>query len=321
MFLLQFWIFNLDLSTIISFLLGILIGAVIICGLYAIFVLASLKSKKYIFKDKENDLTAEEVKQMIAETQHAYKDSSLRLDSNRIGYCYSLSEGLVFGIATKFFPKSRHPLLEITIDEALELSIYVEKRLNEILDRKGIRLLKKMKVSSIVELTTKTTNVLDSKAFKVTKEVSGAVSTVKKVINAVNPAWWFKKIVISNTMNIITDKICMIVISIVGEETYKIYSKKVFNEDVTIDSNVDNILEEMGQDINDANAELNPLYATTVSKNEEISFKKNYIVKDNFKYDKIFDRIVVESLMKENKTEGFSFMKFNNKYKDGEVNA
>lgn len=279
MFLFKLWIFDIDIATILTFLIGILVGAILICGLYLIFVLASLQDKKIFLKTNEEDISKDDIVQMIQDTKKAYKDPSLRQGSNRIGYCYFLCEGLVFGIATKYYKRSRHPLLEISIDEALELTLYVEKRLNEILDRRGIRLVKKMKVSTIVDLTTKTSNILDSKTFKVTKEVSGVVGAVKKVINAINPAWWFKKLVISNTMNIITDKICLIVISIVGEETYKIYSKKIFNESVEIESDVDNIIEEMNEDISKANNEINKAYNVNNS-NENISFKKTYFKKN-----------------------------------------
>ena len=50
-------------------------------------------------------------------------------------------------------------------------------------------------------------------------------------------------------MNLIVDKICIVIISIVGEETYKIYSKKVFNKEVEIDTNVDDEIEDLSASI------------------------------------------------------------------------
>ena len=58
-------------------------------------------------------------------------------------------------------------------------------------------------------------------------------------------------------MNLILDRICLVVIAIVGEETYKIYSKKVFNLDVDIDTGTDAILDEVSESIKDPAKEMN----------------------------------------------------------------
>jgi len=42
------------------------------------------------------------------------------------------------------------------------------------------------------------------------------------------------------------------IIAIVGEETYKIYSKKVFQKEETIHSNVDDIYEDINQTLEEA---------------------------------------------------------------------
>ncbi len=255
-FLFQIWKFQFDITAIISFLIGILLGAVLICMLYAFFVLASLRNKKFIIKTDEDNLTTAEVKDMIAVCQKTFKDKDLRGDLSRVSYCKNLCVGLVYGIATRFYPKSKHPLLELSVDEAMMLTVYIENRVEEIMNRKGIRLLKRIKVSTIVELTHKTNRVMDSKAFKVTKEVNSTVSTIKKIVNVVNPAWWFRKLVIDKTLNVITNKLCLVIIAIVGEETYKIYSKTVFNKEVDIESDINDILTSIDEDLIDASKEI-----------------------------------------------------------------
>ena len=57
-------------------------------------------------------------------------------------------------------------------------------------------------------------------------------------------------------MNIILNQICLVVIGIVGEETYKIYSKKVFKKEVEIDTGTEAFIEEMSESIKDAAKEI-----------------------------------------------------------------
>jgi hypothetical protein len=56
-------------------------------------------------------------------------------------------------------------------------------------------------------------------------------------------------------MNIIMIRIGLAIIAITGEETYKIYSKKVFNVEKTIDTGVDDIYNELTQDLEKAGEE------------------------------------------------------------------
>lgn len=249
-------IFEIDFTTVISFFIGIALGGIIVCMTYAFFVLASLRNKKFIIKTEEDNLTTIEVKEMISTCQKNFKDKSLRGDLSRIAHCKNLCVSLVYGIATRYYPKSKHPLLELSVDEVMMLTIYIENRIEEILNRRGLRLLKKIKISSIFEFTQKTNKVIDSKAFKITKEVNSTVNTVKKLINVINPAWWFRKLVFDKTMNIITNKLCLVVIAIVGEETYKIYSKTVFNQEVEIESDIDKILTSIDEDLISASNEI-----------------------------------------------------------------
>ena len=282
MFLFKIWIFNIDFSTVVSFLIGILIGAVIICMIYALIVLSSLRNKKFLIKVEDDSLTSTEVKDMIVQAQKSFKDKDLRGELSRVNHCKNISMDLVYGIASRFFPKSKHPLLEISIDEVMMLSLYVKTRIEDILNRRGIRLLKKIKIGQIFDVTQKTTKVVNSKAFKVTKGVNNTFNTIKKIVNVVNPAWWVRKLIIDNTINIITDKLCVVIIAIVGEETYKIYSKTVFNQDVEIESNVDDIINSMNNDIlkanddiinsNDNSDNLNSDFSIPV-KNDEKMFK------------------------------------------------
>jgi hypothetical protein len=50
-------------------------------------------------------------------------------------------------------------------------------------------------------------------------------------------------------MGIILEKLGLVIISLTGEETYKVYSKKVFNQDVEIDSGIEDLYNEIESEL------------------------------------------------------------------------
>ena len=250
--LVKIWIFNLDFPTILSFLLGIIVGFVLVCLIYAVLVVASLGDKKFFVKTKDDSLTTTEVKDMIVTAQKTFKDKSLRGKKKRMAFATEIGKDLAYGIATRFYPKSKYPLLELSVDEAIMLTEYIKERLETILNRRGIKLLKRFKIADIVNITTASNKVMKSEAFKVTKTVSGVATKIKNVLNVINPIILFRKYVIGATFNLIIDKLCCVALAVVGEETYKIYSKRVFNKEVEIDSNIDEILTDIDNDFKNA---------------------------------------------------------------------
>ena len=270
-----------DFGNILSFLIGILFGIVIICLVYAILVVASLGDKKFIIKTENDSLSEAKVKELIIDAKRFYKDKKLRGKTGRVTHCYKISKDLAYGIAASFYPNSKYPLLELTVDEVVALLGYIQTRVNEILDRRGLKILKRLKVSFITDLSQKTTTVINSKAFNVTKDVSKGLGVFKKVLNVINPVTWVRKAIIDNTMVIVLDKLCMVIITVVGEETYKIYSKKVLNEDVEIDSDVEELIDELKEEVASEGK---------IDKEEELKLMNyHYSVKAGNEYESIFD--------------------------------
>lgn len=117
-------------------------------------------------------------------------------------------------------------------------------------------MLRKLKVSTIVSISTKKKEVEESKAFQTTMVISQNLNKMKYVLNVLNPLNWGRKLIVDRIMNIVVDQICLVIISIVGEETYKIYSKKVFHKEVEIDTGSNEFIEEMTDKIKTAAMEL-----------------------------------------------------------------
>ncbi|MDE5546452.1 MAG: hypothetical protein K2I88_03215, partial [Anaeroplasmataceae bacterium] len=66
--LMKLGIFNIEFSTIISFLLGVVMGFIILLLVYALAVISSIRTKNFIAKTEADDLTTQEVKDMVAQT-------------------------------------------------------------------------------------------------------------------------------------------------------------------------------------------------------------------------------------------------------------
>lgn len=238
-------------ANFLSFLIGLGAGLVIFSLLYLLVVLLTLKDKKYIVSTKVNDVTDEEIKEIIKNSQIAFKDKNLKGEDSAIAYCTTLSKDLVVHIASRFFPESKHPVFELSIDELIMLCNYISSRVDEILGRRGLRIIKKIKISTIVGLSDVKKTIDENPIVKTTKKykIYETLSAAKKVVNIVNPVWWARKLITDSILKVITNKLCVVILGIVGEETYKIYSKSVFNQDVTIDSGVSQLVDEIDNDI------------------------------------------------------------------------
>lgn len=241
-------IIKFDWSVILSFFCGVVIGFIILFLIYLLYVLINVKKKNKLVLSKE-DVSKEKALERIMKTKDAFKAKKTK-GSKSISYTYNLCMKLVVDTASDFFPHSKHPLFELSIDEMMRLVEYIRKRIDEMLDYKGISLLRKIKVSTILNLADAKKVLEENEIIKATKRyrLKSTWQSAKKVINLVNPLWWAKKLVVDGTFNILINKMCIVVIGIVGEETYKIYSKKVFLQEDTIDSRNTETLDEINKE-------------------------------------------------------------------------
>ena len=249
------WIIEINYQTVLSFLIGLLMGFVLLLLIYGIIVLKSLRNVKYTKVDPTDTLTEAEAKEMIAQALVDFKDKTKRGKKSKGNHFKDLSYDLVYGIASRFFPKSKYPLAEISISEAIELLGYIQVRIDEILDRKGVRLLKRFKISTIIDISRNTKKIVDNKAFKVTKKLSKTTGWITKTLSIINPLNLFRKLVVETTLTKVTDRLYLIALSIVGEEAFKIYSKAVLKKEVSIDTDVESLIDDVEKDFEDAKRE------------------------------------------------------------------
>ena len=160
---------------------------------------------------------------------------------------------LVNDIAKLFFPDSKYPTLELSVNELINLNHYITNRIDEILDKPIIKNTKKMQIVKVMNLLDKKRAVEENKIVKAAKRMKlGKVAKFGAMaLNAVNPVYWVRKAVIGTSVTAMTKQICVVVIGIVGEETIKVYSKAVFNEEMDVklvEEEMDALLEEGDED-------------------------------------------------------------------------
>lgn len=274
--LFKLWIFEFDLSSLLAFIVGIFAGCTLLALIYSIMVVSSIKSKKYINKAQVLDVSDEEIKEIIENATKAFSDKKIKGAKGSISHCSKVSTNLVSDIARKFYPNSKRPIAELTIDEILQLAIYVSKRIDELLDRPGLRLVKKLKLSSILALGDAKKVVEASSLMRLTKKykVKKVFSAIKGALNIVNPIYWARRIFINTAIDVAVAKLCLTVIKIVGEETYKIYSKRVFEEERSIDTNVEDDIDMIENDLVDVSDEEIEEYLLTQGLEEKIERKR-----------------------------------------------
>lgn len=277
MVMFKIWEFDFDVASLIAFIVGIFVGCALLALLYSILVVSSLKSKKYIAKSNVVEVTDEEVKEIVNNASKAYSDKHLKGAKNSIAHCGNICMNLVTDISRKFFPKSKRPFAELTMDEILQLFIYVSNRINDIVDRPALRLVKKLKLSTILAFGDAKKVIDDSSLMKMTKKykLKKVFEAVKGVLNIFNPFYWVRRVFINTALDAAVNKLCLSVISIVGEETYKIYSKRVFEEERYIDTNVGDIVSSIEKQLEGVTDEEALEYIATQGLEEKIKKRGN----------------------------------------------
>lgn len=233
--------FSFNLSTIIAFLIGIVSGIILLVLIYTLYVLITLNKKEVNItcSDLNNDRI--EVEEQIKKAQIKFlkirkenKDISLEI------FKYLLVD-LMNDVAKIYYPNSEHPLSELTIKELILLSQYLSEKVESILDHFGLRFMKKIKMSSVIDILNMKRTIDHNNLIQATKKISNFSSKLWSLINFLNPVMWIKRGIINPSINLITKKICLLVISTVGIETYHIYSKQAFLDPI-LDKDIEKLI-------------------------------------------------------------------------------
>lgn len=220
------------LKNIIPFLLGIVAGFFLLLLIYLFAVISSMARKVKLKKTQTLDVDQSEVKWLIENAIYDFKESEKlkQKDHNTFDNLKEICKNLATNIASKFYPKSTNPLLELTVDETIILSHYIADRIDLLLQAKILKMFRGTTLKTIKNLKNTGKKITNSKAFQLAKETKP--QQVFKVLRMINPIYWMKKLTVDVAVKVILKSIYLNTIKIVGQETYQIYSKKIFELDI-----------------------------------------------------------------------------------------
>lgn len=219
-----FNIFNLS-----AFVLGIVLGLLIAGFFYMLLVLRAIrKTNNLRIPTKTNQHDCYE---LVQQAKKDYKKRKRKYaPSGRFMLTRDLGERLAYEIARHHYPESKQPFLEISTYELLETLKYIILRVESILNRKPLNKLKKLSGVQLLTMFEFKDKVTDNKTLQGAIKVnnSAVVKTAKSVLGVINPTYLVRKTVVNSTINMSVDVLCLVVLNIVGEEVYKLYSKELF---------------------------------------------------------------------------------------------
>lgn len=240
------WTDFLDWKYLVVFLSGIFFGFLFLSLLYIYSVIASLNRKNKRSKKTTLEIDQLEIQMLINDAKTIFKDKEAKNEAGLVPHLRTTVIDLTNDISKKYYPTSKYPLLELTLDETLKLTHYISNRVDELMNAKILTMLRNRTLAQIKSLYDTKTKISDTKVVKVagdlkTKKIS---KTILGALNALNPAYWIKKVTVDKLTELVVMKICLAIIQIVGEETYKIYSKSVFRS-TEEEFNIDELYEEI----------------------------------------------------------------------------
>jgi hypothetical protein len=255
--LLQNPILAIEWADIRNFLLGMGTGFVLLSLAIAMLLISgenSQKRKKNLIRKKADPLNQSTIQKMIEDKQKELTDVVRVSDNAYFRVAFDLSYDLMIEIAQSHFPNSKYPLYELSAQEVLDLAGYITKRIDKMLSGKFIARFKNYRISTIVDIINKKKALDNSKLMKLNREykISKLFSAASTVLNYANPIYWFRKLALKPSTTMVIKELCKLIIKIVGEETEKLYSRKMFEtpeDQVKIEQELDSIEAEALTDV------------------------------------------------------------------------
>jgi len=235
---------DFNFGSILIYLSGILSGIIIAILIYTLVLILSINKKKKIIEAAQDAIKEEDVREMIEQARNNYR-LLIKSDDKEVRESAFLNtiKSLAYNIASKCFPKSKDPLFELSIDESILLLKYIIERVEELLDKKMFWLIKKASLRQIKNIFSLKKKIDNNVVVKEVKKHSKIVKVGLTIINVVK-----KPVVLlgKSLKNLLINKIMIATIGFVGEESYKIYTKKAIK---SMDPEYQKLMEEIDEEI------------------------------------------------------------------------
>lgn len=240
---------SFNFQTFLTLIFGIIMGFSIFGAVYGVTIVVSIKNdKKFkIALKSQIEIDNQEIIDVLNNLKKTYQTDTVGLKTGeKFKLVRDMSWELVYQIAEKYYPDSDHPIYELTLDEFLMLNHYITDRIDAILKKTIFKGFRGMRVSKIIRFFEVKRKVEETKIVKAANKMQlpKVFKTTMGVLNAVNPVYWFRKLVLETTYNSSINKIALVIFDIVAEETHKVYSKSIFDKEAVLQENVDKFLKE-----------------------------------------------------------------------------
>lgn len=247
-----------NFSSILTLLTGVAIGFILCAVTYMLIFLSTFNKKEKEIKSTSVEVDNEEILKLIRSSKNEYSEEFCdSTTGQKIQGVKDISYRLINDIAKTYYPKSSYPIYELSLDELLMLCHYITDRINSMFSGPILKNFKKVKMSQVVKLIDIKKKIDENKVMKAANKmhVPKLASGVFAVLNVFNPVYWVKKLMINTTLVVATNKIALVVIDVVGEETNKVYSKSVFSKEKAIDTDIQKSIEEIENLVESENGE------------------------------------------------------------------
>lgn len=225
---------NISLEKMLApFLAGVGIGFILFLLLYILYVFVSFRKNET--KTGANiTIDNERINQIIINSKNRYnEESSMKKIAEKFSDLCEISWEMIQDIASEYYPNSRYPIYELSIEEFLLLNHYITDRVDSLFSGRVLKKMKEYKLSTVFKLIDVKKKYDETKVAKAAKKanISGFGKVVGVVLHSVNPFYWLKKAMIDLPFIKVSNKVALIIIDIVSEETVKVYSKSVFKKE------------------------------------------------------------------------------------------
>lgn len=236
--------FSYDMLIVLLF--GIVFGFILFSLLYLLLVFSSLKKEERKMKIETDEDFDERIRHLIVSAKNEFLvDKGNKSTAERITDARDISWGLINSIAKEYFPKSKYPVYELNITELIELNHYITNRIDSMFSGRVLTHFKKFKIAQIINIIDTKKKLDETKAAKAASKLKKPSKFIFSVLNVFNPVYWVKKLLISTTIGAIINRMGGIIIEVVGDETNKVYSKAVFNEERELNLEIEKELLEL----------------------------------------------------------------------------
>lgn len=232
---------NFSWASLVVLFTGVLIGFILALAIYLIIFVASIKSEKQKIEEFKSDEELDELKKELSikidEIKEDYLNDSTGLTTKeKTQMLGSTIYHTVNVIAGTYYPESKYPLYELSIDELIVLIKYLSTRLDEVFSKNILKFFRKMTITQVFKFIDAKKKIEDNKIVQTTIKAKPhkILSAISATLNYANPIYWFKKIFTGTVVNFTINKVFILVIDIVADETSKAYSKSIYNEEINI---------------------------------------------------------------------------------------